>query len=142
MSVDSLAGLNSWIVLFVEFDQPGVAPTPPRARTAPPAVKSLPHSLKRQRLLKIALPGLRLPKSGAIARFPKRSRFKLGAIRVAGRLSKTTVRRSQRLAQQSGDRRARGGVGVDWGRNRVASGVGRTGLQASARRGLHLRGSI
>ena len=85
MPVDSLVGLNMWIVLFVDFDQVGVAPAPPRTRGAPVAFKSLPHSLKRQRpLLKIALPGLRLPNSGAIARFPKRSRFKLGAIRVAG----------------------------------------------------------
>ena len=143
MSVDCLAGLNTWIVLFVDLDQAGVAPTPPRTRVAPVAFKSLPHSLTRQRpLLKIALPGLRLPNSRAIARFPKRSRFKLGAIRIAGGPSKRTNRRSQRLAQQSGDNRARGGVAGDWGHTRAAGGVGRTGLQASARRGLHLRGSI
>ena len=146
MSVDSLAGLNTWIVLFVDSDQAGVAPAPPRTRGAPVAFKSLPHPLERQRsLLKIAVPSLRLPNSGAIARFPKRSRFKFGAIRVAGGPSKNkqkSVRRSQRLAQQSGDSRARGGVAGDWGRNRAAGGVGRTGLQASARRGLHLRGSI
>ena len=143
MSVDSLAGLSTWIVLVVDFDQVGVTPAPPRTRGAPVAFKSLPHPLERQRsLLKIAVPSLRLPNSGAIARFPKRSRFKLGAIRVAGGPSKQNVRRSQRLAQQSGDSRARGGVVGDWGRSRAAGGVGRTGLQASARRGLHLRGSI
>ena len=64
MSVDSLAGLNTWIVLFVDFDQACIAATPRRTRGAPVAFKSLPYSLKRQRpLLKIALPALRLPNS-------------------------------------------------------------------------------
>ena len=143
MSVDSLAGLSTWIVLVVDFDQVGVTPAPPRTRGAPVAFKSLPHPLERQRsLLKIAVPSLRLPNSGAIARFPKRSRFKLGAIRVAGGPSNKNKSAGRSALRSSPEIAALVAAWLETGRARAAGGVGRAGLQASARRGLHLRGSI